>query len=184
MYLKKPGLQPLQRSLDHLRHQETMEVAPWLQMRIIQSLACQGQHRQALTHLRNVKPSVSMCSEVRLCLSVLLSNRCVEEAWDLLRQHATEVNREELLKHIYERCQEMGLVEDLLKLPFTNTELECLKSILRTRARIPTHAILSVRNQQSACYRPTDQQNQSMKVNLTSSRTTSHEKSSPEYGVV
>ncbi|XP_069707428.1 protein ELYS-like [Phaenicophaeus curvirostris] len=143
-----------------------MKVAPWLQMRIIQSLVCQGQHRQARKYLQNVKPSMSTCSKAQLCLSVLLSNRCVVEAWALLRQHATEVNREELLKHVYERCQEMGLVEDLLKLPFTNTELECLKSYLRTRARIPTHAILSVRNQQSACYWPADQRNQSMKVHL------------------
>lgn len=44
------------------------------------------------------------------------------EAWGLLQQHATKLNIEELLKHMYEICQEMGLMEDLLKLPFTVTE--------------------------------------------------------------
>lgn len=44
------------------------------------------------------------------------------EAWNLLRQNSNRVNIEELLKHAYEVCQEMGLMEDLLKLPFTNTE--------------------------------------------------------------
>lgn len=44
------------------------------------------------------------------------------EAWNLLRQNSNTVNIEELLKHAYEVCQEMGLMEDLLKLPFTNTE--------------------------------------------------------------
>lgn len=44
------------------------------------------------------------------------------EAWGLLQQHATKLNREELLKHMYETCQEMGLMEDFLKLPFTGTE--------------------------------------------------------------
>lgn len=44
------------------------------------------------------------------------------EAWGLLQQHATRLNIEELLKHVYEICQEMGLMEDLLKLPFTGTE--------------------------------------------------------------
>lgn len=44
------------------------------------------------------------------------------EAWGLLQQHTTKLNIEELLKHMYEICQEMGLMEDLLKLPFTDTE--------------------------------------------------------------
>jgi len=44
------------------------------------------------------------------------------EAWTLLRQHSNRLNIEELLKHTYEVCQEMGLMEDLLKLPFTDTE--------------------------------------------------------------
>ena len=44
------------------------------------------------------------------------------EAWTLLRQPSNRLNIEELLKHTYEVCQEMGLMEDLLKLPFTDTE--------------------------------------------------------------
>lgn len=44
------------------------------------------------------------------------------EAWSLLQKHSTKLNVEELLKHMYEICQEMGLMEDLLKLPFTDTE--------------------------------------------------------------
>lgn len=44
------------------------------------------------------------------------------EAWGLLHQHTTKLNTEELLKHMYELCQEMGLMEDLLKLPFTDSE--------------------------------------------------------------
>lgn len=44
------------------------------------------------------------------------------EAWGLLHQHATKFNLEDLLKHMYETCQEMGLLEDFLKLPFTDVE--------------------------------------------------------------
>lgn len=44
------------------------------------------------------------------------------EAWSLLRHHSSRLNIEELLKHTYKVCQEMGLMEDLLKLPFTDTE--------------------------------------------------------------
>ncbi|XP_053905603.1 protein ELYS-like isoform X2 [Cuculus canorus] len=179
-YPKKASLQLLQKSLAHLCHQETMQVAPWLQMRIIQSLVCQGQHRQALKYLQHMKPSVSTCSEVQLCVTVLLSNRCVVESWALLQQHTAELNREELLEHMCKSCQEMGLVEEFLKLPFTNTELECMRSFLRTRACIPANEVLPVRNQQSACYWPAVQQNQPMK----SYRTTSQETASLECGVV
>lgn len=44
------------------------------------------------------------------------------EAWSLLRYHSSRSNIEELLEHTYKGCQEMGLMEDLLKLPFTDTE--------------------------------------------------------------
>ncbi|XP_074965649.1 protein ELYS-like [Phalacrocorax aristotelis] len=69
-----------------------------------------------------MKLSVSSCSEVRLFLTVLLSNRCMAEAWGLLQQHTTKINVEELLKDMYDICREMGLVEDFLKLPFTDAE--------------------------------------------------------------
>ena len=57
-----------------------------------------------------------------LYTSKKINDRCMVEAWGLLQQHATKFNREELLKHMYETCQEMGLMEDLLKLPFTGAE--------------------------------------------------------------
>ncbi|XP_053918337.1 protein ELYS-like [Cuculus canorus] len=155
-----------EKSLAHLCHQETTQVAPWLQLRIIQSLACQGQHRQALQYLPCMKPSLSTCSKVRLYLGVLLSNRCMVEAWALLQQHVTDSNRAELLEHVYKSCHEMGLVEELLQLPFTNTELESLKSFLRTRACIASNKVLPVSTRKSAYYWPAVLQNQSTKVNL------------------
>lgn len=44
------------------------------------------------------------------------------EAWNLQRLHSTRLNVEELLKHMYETCLEVGLIEDLLKLTFTDSE--------------------------------------------------------------
>lgn len=44
------------------------------------------------------------------------------EAWNVLRQNSSQLKVEEMLKHVYEICQEFGLMEDLLKLPFTETE--------------------------------------------------------------
>ncbi|EQB78534.1 hypothetical protein CB1_001073013 [Camelus ferus] len=61
-------------------------------------------------------------------------SRCMVEAWSLLRQHSNRLNIEELLKHTYEVCQEMGLMEDLLKLPFTDTEQNDRDPRLRERS--------------------------------------------------
>ncbi|KAM6270335.1 protein ELYS-like [Spheniscus humboldti] len=131
---------------------------------------CQGEHRRALRYVQMMKPSTSSSSEVRLFLTVLLSNRCVVEAWGLLQRHTTKLNIEELLKHMYEICQEMGLMEDLLKLPFTGTEQECLEKFLQTNAGVQNHEFLLVHHLQRASYIPALQLNQSMKVNLTNDR--------------
>ena len=44
------------------------------------------------------------------------------EAWALLQEHTTQLKEEELLKDMYDICREMGLVEDFLRLPFTDSE--------------------------------------------------------------
>ncbi|XP_072783280.1 protein ELYS isoform X2 [Taeniopygia guttata] len=157
-------------SLALLFHPATIKTVSWQHMRIIQSLMCQGEHRQALRYMQMMKPSMSSSSEVRLFLTVLLSNRCMVEAWGLLQQHATKLNIEELLKHMYEICQEMGLMEDLLKLPFTDTEKECLEKFLQTKSGVQNHEFLLVHHLQRANYIPALQLNQAMKANLMNDR--------------
>ncbi|XP_041260430.1 protein ELYS [Onychostruthus taczanowskii] len=157
-------------SLALLFHPATIKTVSWQHMRIIQSLMCQGEHRRALRYLQMMKPSMSSSSEVRLFLTVLLSNRCMVEAWGLLQQHTTKLNIEELLKHMYEICQEMGLMEDLLKLPFTETEKECLEKFLQTKSGVQNHEFLLIHHLQRANYIPALQLNQSMKANLMNDR--------------
>uniref|UniRef100_A0A8C8R720 AT-hook containing transcription factor 1 n=1 Tax=Pelusios castaneus TaxID=367368 RepID=A0A8C8R720_9SAUR len=155
-------------SLALLFHPATIKTMSWQHMKIIQALMCQGERRRALRYIQIMKPSMSSSSEVALHLTVLLFNRCMVEAWSLLRQHATRLNVEELLKHMYEVCQEMGLMEDLLKLPFTDTEQECLEKFLQTSAGVQNHEFLLVHHLQRANYIPALQLNQSLKVNLRS----------------
>uniref|UniRef100_A0A8C9NC48 ELYS protein n=1 Tax=Serinus canaria TaxID=9135 RepID=A0A8C9NC48_SERCA len=162
--------QLVQNSLALLFHPATLKTVSWQHMRIIQSLMCQGEHRRALRYMQMMKPSMSSSSEVRLFLTVLLSNRCMVEAWGLLQQHTTKLNIEELLKHMYEICQEMGLMEDLLKLPFTDTEKECLEKFLQTKSGVQNHEFLLVHHLQRANYIPALQLNQSMKANLMNDR--------------
>ncbi|XP_042679480.1 protein ELYS isoform X2 [Centrocercus urophasianus] len=150
-------------SLALLFHPATIKTVPWQHMRIIQSLMCQGEHRRALRYMQMMNPSMSSSSEVQLFLTVLLSNRCMVEAWSLLQKHSTKLNVEELLKQVYEICQEMGLMEDLLKLPFTDTEQECLEKFLQTNGGVQNREFLLVHHLQRANYIPALQLNHSMK---------------------
>ncbi|XP_027726769.1 protein ELYS-like [Vombatus ursinus] len=157
-------------ALDLLFHPATIKSMTWQHTKIIQAFMCQGEHRLALRYIQTVKPSVSSSNEVMLHLTVLLFNRCMVEAWSLLQQHSNRLNVEELLKHMYEACQEMGLMEDLLKLPFTDTEQECLVKFLQSSADIQNHELLLVHHLQRANYIPALQLNQSLKVNLMNDR--------------
>ncbi|KAM6166266.1 protein ELYS [Erethizon dorsatum] len=156
--------------LDLLFHPATVKPESWQHSKIIQAFMSQGAHRQALRYIQTMKPAVSSGGDIILHLTVLLFNRCMVEAWSLLRQHSNTVNIEELLKHVYEMCQEMGLMEDLLKLPFTDTEQECLVKFLQSSASVQNQEFLLVHHLQRANYIPALKLNQTLKINLTNDR--------------
>ncbi|XP_067844735.1 protein ELYS [Heptranchias perlo] len=154
-------------ALDRILHPATSRsLSSWQHVRIIQALMCQGEHRKALRYMQAMKPSMSSSSEVKLHLTVLLFNRCMVEAWHLLRLNANRINVEDLLKHMYELCQENGLMEELLKLPFTATEQECLEKFLKNSGSLQNHEFLLVHHLQRANYVPALQLNQSLKMSL------------------
>ncbi|KAB0403822.1 hypothetical protein E2I00_001274 [Balaenoptera physalus] len=156
--------------LDLLFHPATVKPVSWQHSKIIEAFMSQGEHRQALRYIQTMKPTVSSGSDVILHLTVLLFNRCMVEAWSLLRQHSNRLDIEELLKHTYEVCQEVGLMEDLLKLPFTDTEQECLVRFLQSSASVQNHEFLLVHHLQRANYIPALKLNQTLKINLMNDR--------------
>ncbi|KAB0377263.1 hypothetical protein FD755_011707 [Muntiacus reevesi] len=156
--------------LDLLFHPATAKPVSWQHSKIIEAFMSQGEPRQALRYIQTMKPTVSSGRDVILHLTVLLFNRCMVEAWTLLRQHSNKLNIEELLKHTYEVCQEMGLMEDLLKLPFTDTEQECLVRFLQSSASVQNHEFLLVHHLQRANYIPALKLNQTLKINLMNDR--------------
>ncbi|XP_041030185.1 protein ELYS isoform X1 [Carcharodon carcharias] len=154
-------------ALDRILHPATSRsLSSWQHVRIIQALMCQGEHRKALRYMQAMKPSMASSSEVKLHLTVLLFNRCMVEAWHLLRLNASRINVEDLLKHMYELCQENGLMEELLKLPFTATEQECLEKFLNKSGSLQNQEYLLVHHLQRANYVPALQLNQSLKMSL------------------
>lgn len=64
----------------------------------------------------------TMCPCFTWLHSVLYCYRCLIEAWSLLRQHSSRLNMAELMGFLYESCQELGLIKELLKLPLGLSE--------------------------------------------------------------
>ncbi|KAI1897843.1 hypothetical protein AGOR_G00087440 [Albula goreensis] len=162
--------------LDHHDHENSLELLlhpatsrslwSWQHGRVLQALMCQGQHAVALRYLHTMRPPMSSTTQIKLCLSVLLHNRCMVEAWALLRQHSNKQNMEELLSFLYETCQELGLMKELLKLPLRLAEQECLERFLQGNGGLQNRELLMVHYLQQANYVPALQLNQTLKMNL------------------
>ncbi|XP_061670398.1 protein ELYS isoform X2 [Syngnathoides biaculeatus] len=166
--------------LDHRDHQGSFELLlnpaasqchfEWQHERVLQALMCQGQHSLALRYFYITKPPISSISQARLCLAVLLHNRCLSEAWSLLRQHSSHLNMAELHSFLYESCQELGLIEDILKLPLGPSEQETLEKFLQSAGGLKNREILLVHYLQRANYIPALRLNQALKMHLVNER--------------
>eukprot|EP00079_Xenopus_tropicalis_P035912 XP_017949683.1 PREDICTED: protein ELYS isoform X2 [Xenopus tropicalis] len=153
-----------QNSIDCILNPAASRVMSWQHSQIIETLMCQGDQRQALRYIQVMKPVAATSREVKLHMTVLLANRSILEAWNLQRLHSSRLNVEELLKHMYETCQEMGLIEELLKLTFTDFEQDYLHKFLQTTG-VQNQELLLVHHLQRANYIPALQLNQSLKTN-------------------
>ncbi|XP_044146279.1 protein ELYS isoform X2 [Bufo gargarizans] len=152
-----------QNSVDCILHPAASRVMTWQHNLIIETLMCQLEYRQALRYIQVIKPPISNSSEVKLHMTVFLANRHIFEAWNLQKLHSSRLNVEELLKHMYETCQEMGLMEDLLKLTFTESEQDYLHKYLHTNGGVQNQELLLVHHLQRANYIPALQLNQLLK---------------------
>ncbi|KAJ8271040.1 hypothetical protein GJAV_G00122100 [Gymnothorax javanicus] len=162
--------------LDHHDHENSVELLlhpatsrslwAWQHGRVLQALMLQAQPALALRYFHTVSPRVSSTCPVTLCLSVLLHNRCIVEAWALLRQHSNKLNMEDLLTFLYESCLELGLVEELLKMPLGLAEQECLERLLQTSGGLQNRELLMVHYLQQAKYVPALQLNQTLRMSL------------------
>ncbi|XP_063773852.1 protein ELYS [Pseudophryne corroboree] len=152
-----------QNSVDCILHPSASPVMTWQHSQIIEILMCQGDHRQALRYIQVMTPPVVTNTEVKLHMTVLLANKYIFEAWNLQRLHCSRLNVEELLMHMYETCQEMGLMEDLLKFTFTESEQHYLHKFLHASGGVKNQELLLLHHLQRANYVLALQLNQSLK---------------------
>ncbi|XP_023187825.1 protein ELYS isoform X2 [Xiphophorus maculatus] len=166
--------------LDHNDHQSSFDLLlhpaashfhfEWQHERVLQALMCHGQQSVALRYFHVTKPSITSTAQAKLSFSVLLHNRCLIEAWCLLRQHSNRLNIAELLGFLYESCQELGLMKELLKLPLGLSEQDCLEKFLQGTGGLQNRELLMVHYLQQANYIPALQLNQTLKMNLVNER--------------
>ncbi|XP_060923827.1 protein ELYS isoform X2 [Limanda limanda] len=166
--------------LDHHGHQSSFELLlhpaasqcqfEWQHERVLNALMCQGQHSIALRYFHITKLPISSTSQAKLCLSVLLHNRCLIEAWSLVRQHSNRLNMTELMGFLYESCQELGLIKELLKLPLGLREQECLEKFLQSTGGLQNRELLMVHYLQQSNFIPALQLNHSLKMDLMNER--------------
>ncbi|KAM9316723.1 protein ELYS [Gastrophryne carolinensis] len=152
-----------QNSVDCILHPAASRVMAWQHNQIIETLMCQGDYRQALRYIQVMKPPAVSSTEVKRHITVLLANKNLIEAWNLQRLHSTRLNVEDLLKHMYETCQEMGIVEELLKLTFTDSEHDYLQRFLQAIGGVQNQELLLIHHLQRANYIQALQLNQSLK---------------------
>ncbi|XP_052009121.1 protein ELYS-like [Xyrauchen texanus] len=162
--------------LDHHDHERSLELLlhpatshslwSWQHERVLQALMCQQKQSIALRYLHVMKPPLCTTNQAKLCLSVLLCNRCIVEAWALLRQHCNKLNMEEVMRFLFETCQELGLMKELLKLPLGLAEQEYLERFLQSTGGFQNREMLMVHYLQQANYVPALQLNQTLKLNL------------------
>ncbi|TMS13498.1 Protein ELYS [Larimichthys crocea] len=76
----------------------------------------------------------------------------------------------ELMGFLYESCQELGLIKELLKLPLGLNEQECLEKFLQGTGGLQNRELLMVHYLQQANYIPALQLNHSLKMNLVNER--------------
>ncbi|XP_052002002.1 protein ELYS-like [Xyrauchen texanus] len=166
--------------LDHHDHERSLELLlhpatshslwSWQHNRVLQALMCQQKHSNALRYLHVMKPPLCTTNQAKLCLSVLLHNRCIVEAWALLRQHCNNLNMEEVMRFLFETSQELGLMKELLKLPLGLAEKECLERFLQSTGGFQNREMLMVHYLQQANYASALQLNQTLKLNLATDR--------------
>ncbi|XP_069049429.1 protein ELYS-like isoform X3 [Lepisosteus oculatus] len=124
----------LQTSLDLLLHPSTMRPwHSWQHSLIIQTLLKEGESLKALHHIHQIQPPIEKPKDLKLYIDVFLHNRCIAEAWALLRE--IEDPGDDIFKHFLQNCEDLGLYLDLSSL--LTLDKKYMTQIKRKKIRTP-----------------------------------------------
>ncbi|GFR79793.1 protein ELYS-like, partial [Elysia marginata] len=106
---------------------------------VVNTLLAQGQGRLAMCYMPSKHALSGSIQEQQLHISVLLDNRQVSQALDILRDCREEDRSVRLMEHLLRECHSHKLLGHLLQLNLTEWEEGVLESYLR--ARPEAHAL-------------------------------------------
>ncbi|XP_043118359.1 protein ELYS-like [Puntigrus tetrazona] len=108
--------------LDHRSVTESMNVLlspracpptlSWHHCAVLRTLLKTGENRAALKYLYSSTPAMENIQDIKLCVDVLVHNKCISEAWALIRGIQTE--NVPLLRHFIHVCENHGISRNVL----------------------------------------------------------------------
>ncbi|XP_070561837.1 protein ELYS-like [Ptychodera flava] len=146
----------------------TFDLAPWQHSRIVRGFLYQGESNKALQYIRTKQPALDSLEDVKLHLSVLLSNGLTAEAFQFQRLYRDQENSEELLYHLFLGAQQTKTVDNLLKLPLSQLEESTLVTYLKESTEPNSMELLVMHYLQQARYVEAIRLNETLKHGLMS----------------
>ncbi|KAK9960094.1 hypothetical protein ABG768_010170 [Culter alburnus] len=84
----------------------------WHHCAVLRTLLRTGENQAALKYLYRITPAMENIHDIKLCVDVLIQNKCISAAWALLRGLQTEDVH--LFKHFIHVCERCGISSNLL----------------------------------------------------------------------
>ncbi|XP_050989271.1 protein ELYS-like [Labeo rohita] len=84
----------------------------WHHCAVLRTLLRTGENRAALKYLLSITPAVKNIHDIKLCVDVLIHNKCIAKAWALIRGLQTEDIH--LFEHFIHVCENHGIYSNIL----------------------------------------------------------------------
>ncbi|XP_016308208.1 uncharacterized protein LOC107662642 isoform X1 [Sinocyclocheilus anshuiensis] len=85
---------------------------PWHHCAVLRTLLKTGENRAALKYLYSITPVTESIQDIKLCVDVLIHNKCISEAWALIR--GLQTKDVHLFKHFIHVCENHGICSNML----------------------------------------------------------------------
>ncbi|XP_067310620.1 uncharacterized protein [Pseudorasbora parva] len=114
---------------------------------VLRTLLRTGVDQAALKYLYSITPAMENIHDIKLCVDVLIQNKCISAAWALLRGLQTEDVH--LFKHFIRVCENRGICKRTLA-----TLYECMAHLHLTESRNMQSDEAQIQNRQTIGQRP------------------------------
>ncbi|XP_039251531.2 uncharacterized protein LOC120328998 isoform X1 [Styela clava] len=118
--------------LDHKNFEAALEAfldadtrqpaSSWQERRILRSFLHQGHPEMALKYISVRCPRVETIEDAKMHITIFIMSREPLKAWDLVQMSVGQHNSKDLFSHLFTLSQKHSQLDQLLKLPFSQSE--------------------------------------------------------------